>query len=441
MAAPSYRNPDPDRPAPARPVDPYESTVLHGVDIDDVMQYLTHLRTEHLDGAHPIAGCMHCHMKVLSWVAAGILDVNELSAAGVSDDPAPQTPETQQHPADGHLLDVADAMQYLTHLRTEHLDDGAYPPIAGCRHCHMKVLSWVAAGIIDINEVSAAGDDPAPQTPETQQHPAGGDLLDIVDADGQMLCGCGCRTPITDRSPSAYFATQECSERWHERRVHANPPAPPTGPAPRPPAVTPTGQEPATWWLGQLSPQIAEPAVITYRTTHAGGLLVHIEIPSAAITHDPDLEPLLHTRRCFMCGLRTPPKTNHGDVDASIEVTIDDISQQCGTCGSDLPGRPLFGRVERLAGSQIRLHLENGTAAAHTTLSVHPQTRTLRPNPHTLVRARCAWDRLELDLHRFGTYWQPSTGTPAPGDDRPYFMDVPPPPRVRPILPWRGGSR
>lgn len=42
-----------------------------------------------------------------------------------------------------------------------------------------------------------------------------------IDAAIAGLCSCGCGQPITDRSPSAWFAGEACAERWHGSRSPA----------------------------------------------------------------------------------------------------------------------------------------------------------------------------------------------------------------------------
>lgn len=41
------------------------------------------------------------------------------------------------------------------------------------------------------------------------------DFLDTLDAAVDGRCSCGCNTVITDASPSAWFAAESCSTRWH----------------------------------------------------------------------------------------------------------------------------------------------------------------------------------------------------------------------------------
>lgn len=44
-------------------------------------------------------------------------------------------------------------------------------------------------------------------------------VLDRIDAAIKKLCACPCRRPITDASPSAYFTSEVCQQRWHALRV------------------------------------------------------------------------------------------------------------------------------------------------------------------------------------------------------------------------------
>jgi hypothetical protein len=48
------------------------------------------------------------------------------------------------------------------------------------------------------------------------------DFLERLDAAVEQRCACGCGTPISDLSPSGYFATEACAAQWHQ---------PPTTPA------------------------------------------------------------------------------------------------------------------------------------------------------------------------------------------------------------------
>ncbi len=45
------------------------------------------------------------------------------------------------------------------------------------------------------------------------------DFLDRLDAVIEQRCSCGCGTPVDDRSPSAYFASEDCAARWHQPRI------------------------------------------------------------------------------------------------------------------------------------------------------------------------------------------------------------------------------
>lgn len=41
------------------------------------------------------------------------------------------------------------------------------------------------------------------------------DFLECLDAAVEQRCACGCGIQISDRSPSAYYATEMCAARWH----------------------------------------------------------------------------------------------------------------------------------------------------------------------------------------------------------------------------------
>lgn len=44
-------------------------------------------------------------------------------------------------------------------------------------------------------------------------------VFDRIDAAIKKLCSCPCRQPITDASPSAYFTSEVCQQRWHALRL------------------------------------------------------------------------------------------------------------------------------------------------------------------------------------------------------------------------------
>lgn len=61
----------------------------------------------------------------------------------------------------------------------------------------------------------------------------------LDDAIGNR-CACGCRQAITDRSPSAWFASERCHDRWHSRTA-------------KPPREMPA---PAFWFGGAEQPSV-----------------------------------------------------------------------------------------------------------------------------------------------------------------------------------------
>jgi hypothetical protein len=48
-------------------------------------------------------------------------------------------------------------------------------------------------------------------------------ILDRIDQAVDELCACGCRTPITDASPSAWYATADCQSRYLGSRFATDP--------------------------------------------------------------------------------------------------------------------------------------------------------------------------------------------------------------------------
>src|ERR1044071_5925903 len=132
-----------------------------------------------------------------------------------------------------------DARTYITHLHDAH-DSGRTPyMLIDCPTCYATVLRWHWVGLFTAGDVIPADSTQtavwaaawtAITNPDQDQastavaanttytyttdraatRPAGsGDIIDTVDGDGNLLCACGCRTRITDRSPSAYFAIQD----------------------------------------------------------------------------------------------------------------------------------------------------------------------------------------------------------------------------------------
>ena len=50
------------------------------------------------------------------------------------------------------------------------------------------------------------------------------DILDRIDSAVDALCACGCRQPITETSPSAYYATEDCHAVWWAQTRGKQPP-------------------------------------------------------------------------------------------------------------------------------------------------------------------------------------------------------------------------
>jgi hypothetical protein len=81
---------------------------------------------------------------------------------------------------------------------------------------------WVAAvgthylgeGWTDLGYIDETGLVPDPDPPPARAPGGTADFVDRLDAAVDGRCGCGCGTPITDSSPSAYYATAHCQSAW-----------------------------------------------------------------------------------------------------------------------------------------------------------------------------------------------------------------------------------
>lgn len=345
----------------------------------------------------------------------------------------------------GEQLTADELEHFVTHYLVTHSEFGPFT-LGDCEYC-MTVVVRAMRNAFSGDPLTAAQADviwavvPA-QVAAMFAPPPVGDVLDAVGDDGQMLCACGCRRPITDQSPSAYFAFQECSERWHAARYQPPAPEPVLIPQ-RPPArgaapapMTEPGAVPATAWLDSLSPAIAATAVIEV----ADGR-IHVTIPADIY------QGIAYTRQCPACRAVTPPHTVSGPHDPDDVVTLDDVSQRCTACAEQLPGPVYFGRVAATVDAQpampphFRLYLDNGMFRICDVFVPDEAWWSGDPAATEAAARRVGrmWQHMERRLDRFAEAWRLHTGTPAADvESQPYAIDVPAaPPRLRR---WRGGT-
>lgn len=286
------------------------------------------------------------------------------------------------------------------------------------------------------------------------------DILDTVADDGRLRCACGCRVVITNDSPSAYYASQECQSRYLESQatepgeVYSGVDAHISlmleqrpefeGRHERPEQRRVPSSEidrcPAVGWLGELSARVAERAVI--QPFGDGQVAVSLPPPS------PHRYSMLDYRRlCPRCAAVTPPRTLFGPVDAGVHVTLrgnvelpavpGPVRQVCGACRTELPGRIYFGtlgsntllaqdgRPSVILRPSLFFLLEDGLSQTSTVVN--------GLTPESSDEAARVWRGLEKRLDRFACQWQPDNQSSQPSPaGLPYMIDVPSPPR------WRG---
>jgi hypothetical protein len=349
-------------------------------------------------------------------------------------------------------LDPDQIAAFIRHARTEH-GDGATFAITDCPDCSATVTDWILAGLVTAADLTPYP--PAPAPPAAAE-PVG-DIRDAVDTDGNLLCACGCRRRITDRSPSAYFASQYCFTTWHEERIRPEDEIPDddaslddldadddfdeaggwttmltsitTAPAREPAPGGPVGVHPTparhqpmplcAGFLNTIHRRYTAQAIIDIDDDHTT-----IVIPAAGGFTDPDLHPYLYRRRCTNCGELREPRTVHTQLHAVI--------QQCNHCHRPLGGRNLYGWVTR-AGDDVVLSLEDGTATA----SYRMTPGIVDPATINEFVAIAVWYRLETELAAFTASYLATPTTPAPGDDIPYLLDLIECATRRPVPPWR----
>jgi hypothetical protein len=261
------------------------------------------------------------------------------------------------------------------------------------------------------------------------------DILALVDGDGQLLCACGCGAPITDQSPSAYFASEACSARWHN------------GTAPPPTATRSRSQEfvavavvhrtpheaepndlrssPAAMWLHSVNNRFVTDA----RLWISGNGDLMVEIP-----RQPG--PMFYTRQCSRCRRVDAPRTVSKPVPPEQYVPAADLIQSCPACDGRHEGAFLTFVTALHPMEGIRLDMTDGRFRA---TAVVPPIAGTWDGDVAAVLAGHAWNRLERLIGDFASRW-PVTDPDQPSQlntSEPYTFTVPPPRRSTQMPPWR----
>lgn len=409
----------------------------------------------------------------------------------------------------------SEILDFIGHMHDQH--GGGDPYLLGdCNTCMASVLSWLDRGLITLTELldsqvghpfttptpaapggrdldrntemmqamdRFAGTRPTPAPALAAARPGAGDVLAAVDEQGRMLCACGCGVIVDDNSPSAYFATQACSDLWHAEQLDdaslamlitdndRNPTQAQLDEYQRRFAgrLTPSQQDavdylvrdwtaaiggdvdhtvahsrlrpttrqahnaPATAWLGQISTRW-EPATTIHAADTSDDPVVTVTVrlpqatPRVRVGHDVVYRVFCESCHSYVTTVLS--STAH----ASQRVSMADVRQSCASCAAPIPGRPMLGWTElhhRAGGrDRLRFYLEDGYASARDELTLI--------GPVVPLDVEEVWQRLQRQLDEFATR-RPAPA--APGDDVPYLLDVPPRPRTRPILPWHVARR
>lgn len=200
-----------------------------------------------------------------------------------------------------------------------------------------RVMSWLAA-----YGFGPAAGEPQPAQPVT---PAGGDVLDTIDATLTGLCACGCREPLAPDGPSAYFADDACQWRWNNRRatdpgdVYRRADQPPTA-APRPNPATPPAPPPLPpGWQPLLDAPLGAAGV--------GGL-------SVAVWECPNILGAGYRVPCPGCAARVIPSVTRIADRSERPFHLANpprlqVFHRCPRCWVQLPGPPLIADVKVVA--------------------------------------------------------------------------------------------
>lgn len=328
-------------------------------------------------------------------------------------------------------------------------------------HVHIHATGRLPGGPLAAGETLSTVD----ETHTFNDAPPVGDVLDAVDDEGRLCCACGCRRVITDRSPSAYYASPECQQKWMQRQasnpqqVYQRPDAHETihadvveaqrqyeleNPQARrldrslfevpPRALEVPADAPATAWLRNLSDEVTRRAEISVTEVAPGEMLVRVQIPPVPQHRWSMWE---YERHCAVCGDDTRPWTFSGPHHPSELVTLPPapgdhrVRQECGRCRILLPGRCYFGTLHIHQREHVTLGFRLEDGLSQTTYEMDTRLRVseipaYESRSYDLSLAtRRVWSRLEARLDKFAEQWR--TGGPA--DDRPdgepYMTDVP----------------
>lgn len=389
-----------------------------------------------------------------------------------------------------------EAIRFSAHW-TDRADGHTETECGGCERFTRLLLN--AGGIVVDVETGEASLHPAilrvaqpvarPAVELQPGPPPAGDVLDAVDDQGRLRCACGCRALITDRSPSAYYASAGC--QWRYLQLGA---ADPDDVYNRPDAAVEIEIELEAQRPRSMHDQLRPEYVISRNQASSGGYRrvlrgydsarpalawlqeIHAEMAERAeISNEPMddrvrvvVPPPPHhryslvdyVRKCQACGAESSPWTVSGPTDSGQLVSILDqlspanwsgparslVWQECGRCRERIPGRVYLGRVLNDAESGLVCHLQlsdvvstTSTRLQHQPMGLVDQGESGDPVRAFLIHqsaATVAWRRMEAQLDAFAAGWRATNPDqlPVPAG-QPYMIDVPPPPR------WRGRRR
>lgn len=226
-----------------------------------------------------------------------------------------------------------------------------------------------------------------------------GDVLDRIDAAVNQQCACGCRTPIGDASPSAYFASAACQSRWANRQA-----TDPQDVYQRPDAAMYVGVDAARWPLNTAEAAAADVP------------------PRLLLVAEPVDDPngLAYLRYCGACRQWIQPRVfeDHDDIssfgDVGVIRTNTRLISECSNCEETLPGPSFVGHVHSarpnlLGGTGWNLTLGSDIGRVRRFLSRRDWARAT--DRRTLIA--CIWHDMEEWLHRFGQDWTGRRRRPA----------------------------
>ncbi|MBM0257365.1 hypothetical protein [Micromonospora sp. 4G55] len=234
------------------------------------------------------------------------------------------------------------------------------------------------------------------------------DIVDQIDAaiDGRCACGCGAR--ITHRSPSAYYATERCQDRWISQQRGDPTPTPPPYPGTQPPAA------------GQPEDHGQQPLEILFRQGYR------------LATYDSAVPWM---RRCHHCGhIDTPDRGRRRATVPTIDpvrgapdftVPPDEPVNLCPNCATPTPG-PYLIALWRESPLSYRLTLVTGDRCWMREVTADLVER----RPIWLDAYVASWRDVERNLLRdLAPRCEHTAGCGAPARDR-Y--------ELRTVIRWQG---